>query len=109
MFDNKGLVPFEKHVHLAIATPHEEMMTYIREAFDSNWITTDGENVREVERIAAEHAGVKYAVGLSCCTAALHLCVKAAGEKLYGKPAIDIGAVENKRIFKQIYEIIYCR
>ena len=48
MFDNKGLVPFEKHVHLAIATPHEEMMTYIREAFDSNWITTEGENVREV-------------------------------------------------------------
>ena len=88
MFDKSNLTPLEKHVHLAIATPHEEMMTYIRQAFDSNWITTEGENVREVERIAAESAGVKYAVGLSCCTAALHLCVKAAGEKLYGKPSI---------------------
>ena len=64
MFNNNGLKPLEKHVQLAIATPHEEMMTYIREAFDSNWITTEGENVREVERIAAEKAGVKYAVGL---------------------------------------------
>ena len=99
MFDKTGLKPLEKHVHLAIATPHEEMLTYVREAFDANWITTEGENVREVERIAAESAGVKYAVGLSCCTAALHLCVKAAGEKLYGKPSIGSGAIEGKRCF----------
>ena len=99
MFNNIGLKPLEQHVHLAIATPHDEMLKYAKEAFDTNWITTEGENVRAVERIAAEKAGVKYAVGLSCCTAALHLCVKIAGEKLYGKPAIGIGSVENKRIF----------
>ena len=99
MFDRSNLSPLEKHVHLAIATPHEEMMTYVKEAFDANWITTEGENVRSVERIAAEKAGIKYAVGLSCCTAALHLCVKAAGEKLYGKPSIGKGAIEGKRCF----------
>jgi dTDP-4-amino-4,6-dideoxygalactose transaminase len=60
---------------------------------------TVGENINEVERIAAENAGVKYAVGLSCCTAALHLCVKLAGERLYGKPAISHGALEGKRVF----------
>lgn len=38
-------------------------------------------------------------VTLSCCTAALHLCVKLAGEKLYGKPPIGHGAVEGKRVF----------
>ena len=42
---------------------------------------------------------MKYAVALSCCTAALHLCVKFAGEKLYGKPQIGHGAVEGKRVF----------
>ena len=73
MFDKLNLPPLEKHVHLAIATPHEEMMTYIRQAFDSNWITTEGENVREVERIAVESAGVKYAVGLSCCATIFHI------------------------------------
>ena len=99
MFDKTGLKPLEQHVHLAIATPHDEMLQYAKEAFDSNWITTEGENVRAVERIAAEKAGVKYAVGLSCCTAALHLCVRIAGEELYGKPAIGVGAVENRRIF----------
>lgn len=66
-------------------------MTYVREAFDANWITTEGDNVRAVKKIAAEKAGVNYAVGLFCCTAALHLCVKVAGEKLYGKPSIGKG------------------
>ena len=99
MFDKTDLKPLEKHVHLAIATQHEEMMTFVREAFDQNWITTEGENVRAVERIAAEKAGVKYAVGLSCCTAALHLCVKAAGERLYGRPSAGKGAVEGRRVF----------
>ena len=41
----------------------------------------------------------KYAVGLSCCTAALHLAVKHAGETLYGKLAISHGALEGKRVF----------
>ena len=47
----------------------------------------------------AETAGVKYAVALSSCTAALHLCMKLAGEKLYGKPMISHGALEGKRVF----------
>lgn len=55
-------------------------------------MSTVGANINEVERIAAEKVEMKYAVGLSCCTAALHLCVKSAGERLYGKPAIIHGA-----------------
>lgn len=62
-------------------------------------MSTVGANINEVERIAAEKAGVKYAVALAACTPALHLCVKLAGEKLYGKPAISHGAVEGKRVF----------
>lgn len=91
--------PFESKVWLASPTMHGEEMKYIAEAYDTNWMSTVGANINEVERLAAEQAGVKYAVALSCCTAALHLCVKFAGEKLYGKPAISHGAVEGKRVF----------
>ena len=91
--------PFESKVWLASPTMHVEEMKYIAEAYDTNWMSTVGANINEVERLAAEQAGVKYAVALSCCTAALHLCVKFAGEKLYGKPAISHGAVEGKRVF----------
>jgi len=74
------------------------MLQFIEKAYLENWLTTAGENINEVEKIAAEKAGVKYAVGLCNCTSALHLCVKLAGQKLYGKPAISHGAVEGKRV-----------
>ena len=90
---------FENKVWLASPTMHGEEIEYVKEAYETNWMSTVGANINEVERIAAESAEVKYAVGLSCCTAALHLCVKLAGERLYGKPAISHGALEGKRVF----------
>lgn len=91
--------PFAKKVWLASPTMHGDELKYITEAYETNWMSTVGANINEVERIAAEKADVKYAVGLSCCTAALHLCVKFAGEKLYGKPEIGHGAVEGRKVF----------
>ena len=71
---------FESKVWLASPTMHGEEIEYVKEAYETNWMSTVGENINEVERIAAEKAEVKYAVALSCCTAALHLCCKLAGE-----------------------------
>jgi len=90
---------FTNKIWLATPTMHGDEMKYIQQAYDTNWMSTVGENINEVERIAAEKAEMKYAVGLSCCTAALHLAVKHAGEILYGRPAISHGALEGKRVF----------
>ena len=91
--------PFEKKIWLASPTMHGDELEYVTEAYETNWMSTVGANINEVERIAAESAEVKYAVALSSCTAALHLCVKLAGERLYGKPAIGHGALEGKKVF----------
>jgi len=100
MFIDKGqFEPFEKKVWLASPTMHGEELEFVKDAYFTNWMSTVGENIDEVERIAAQKAGVKYAVGLSCCTAALHLCCKLAGERLYGRPSIGHGALEGKRVF----------
>ena len=100
MFVKKNeFTPFTSKVWLASPTMHGEEMKYVTEAYETNWMSTVGENINEVEKIAAEQAGVRYAVALSCCTAALHLCCKLAGERLYGKPAISHGALEGKRVF----------
>lgn len=100
MFKKKNeFKPFESKVWLASPTMHGEEMMYMQEAYESNWMSTVGANINEVERIAAEKAEVKYAVALSCCTAALHLCVKLAGERLYGKPAVNQGALQGKKVF----------
>ena len=90
---------FEKKVWLASPTMYPESMKYAMEAYETNWMSTVGENINELEKIAAKKAEVNYAVALSNCTAALHLCIKDAGEKLYGRPAISHGALEGKRVF----------
>ena len=72
---------FEKKVYLSSPTMHGEELKYMKEAFDTNWMSTVGKNIDEVERLAEERVGIKYAVGLSCGTAALHLCMKLAGVK----------------------------
>ncbi|MGN1053791.1 MAG: DegT/DnrJ/EryC1/StrS family aminotransferase [Erysipelotrichaceae bacterium] len=95
---NNNFNKFENKVWLASPTMHGEELKYITEAYKTNWMSTVGKNINEVEKIAAAKADVEHAVGLSSCTAALHLCVKLAGEKLYGKPAISHGALEGKRV-----------
>ena len=75
------LKQFEKKVYLSSPTMHGEELKYMKEAFDTNWMSTVGKNIDEAERLAEERIGIKYAVGLSCGTAALHLCMKLAGVK----------------------------
>ena len=85
--------PFEKKIYLSSPTMHGEELQYMREAFDTNWMSTVGANINEVERLTCEKLGCGYSVALSCGTAALHLAVKLAGERLYGQPRPGHGAV----------------
>ena len=91
--------PFEQKVWLSSPTMHGEEIQYIKDAFDTNWISTVGANINESERLVAEKIGCKDAVGLSCGTAALHLAIKLAGERLYGQPRAGHGSLEGKKVF----------
>ena len=77
----KDFIPFKNKVWLSSPTMHGEELKYMTEAFETNWMSTVGENINEVEHLTAEKIGCKYAVALSCGTAALHLAVKLAGIK----------------------------
>ncbi len=70
---------FENKIWLATPTMHGKELEYVNEAYNTNWMSTLGANINEVERLAAEKAGCKYGVALSCGTSALHLAVKLAG------------------------------
>ena len=95
----EGIKPFEKKVWLASPTMHGDEQHWVDEAIRTNWVSTVGENINEVEKQCAAIIGRKYAVGLSCGTAALHLAVKLCGEKLYGQPRAGHGTLEDKRVF----------
>ena len=71
--------PFEHKVWLSSPTMHGEEIEYVKEAYNTNWMSTVGENINEVEKMACEKVGCGYAVALSAGTAALHMAVKLAG------------------------------
>ncbi|MCQ2060149.1 MAG: DegT/DnrJ/EryC1/StrS family aminotransferase [Fibrobacter sp.] len=90
---------FENKVWLSSPTMHGEEIKYVQEAYATNWMSTVGANINEVERLAAEKVGCKYAVALSCGTAALHLCTRLAGERLYGRAKPGQGSLMGHKVF----------
>ena len=73
--------PFENKVWLSTPTMHGDEIKYVQEAYETNWMSTVGENINEVEKIICEKTQSKYAVALASGTSALHLAVKLAGVK----------------------------
>ena len=71
--------PFEKKIFLSSPTMHGKELLYIHDAFETNWLSTVGENINEAERLVAKRVGRKYAVALTTGTAALHLAARLAG------------------------------
>ena len=94
-----GIEPFREKVWLATPTMHGEEQKWVDEAIRTNWVSTVGTNINEVEKLVAEYVGVKYAVALSAGTASLHLATKLAGEKLYGQAKPNQGTLQGHRVF----------
>lgn len=91
--------PFQSKVWLASPTMHGPELEYVKKAYETNWMSTVGENINEVERLAYEKIGCKFAVALSSGTAALHMAVKLAGLEVYGQQEIGQGALRGHKVF----------
>lgn len=73
--------PFDKKIYLSSPTMHGDELKFMTEAYETNWMSTVGENINVIEKEAAKKIGCNYAVALSSGTAALHLAIKLAGVK----------------------------
>ena len=71
----------DEKIWLSSPTMHGDELKYMTEAFETNWMSTIGKNIDEVEKMICEKVGCKYAIALSAGTAAMHLAVKLAGVK----------------------------
>ena len=94
-----SLKPFEKKLYLSSPTMHGEELEFITQAYETNWMSTVGQNIDEVEALVAQRTGCKYAVALSCGTAALHLAARLAGEAAYGKSETGKGSLFGHKVF----------
>ncbi|SDB37189.1 DegT/DnrJ/EryC1/StrS aminotransferase family protein [Butyrivibrio sp. INlla16] len=95
----EGIKRFENKVWLSSPTMHGDELKWINAAIEANWVSTIGENINESERLIQEKVGRKYAIGLSSGTAALHLAMRLAGEKLYGPKPANVGTLAGHKVF----------
>ncbi|MCR0273882.1 aminotransferase class V-fold PLP-dependent enzyme [[Clostridium] innocuum] len=72
---------FKDKIWLSSPTMHGEELKYITEAYKTNWMSTVGKNINEIERMICEKVGCKYAIALASGTSSLHMAVKLAGVK----------------------------
>ena len=70
---------FENKIWLSSPTMHGDELKYMTEAYETNWMSTVGKNIDEIEGTVAGKLGCGYAVALASGTAALHLAVRLAG------------------------------
>ena len=96
----KGIEPFrEGRLWLSSPTMHGEEQHYVDEAIRTNWVSTVGANINELEKQVASYVGCCYAIALSSGTAALHLATKLAGERLYGQARPHEGTLAGYKVF----------
>lgn len=77
----KDFAPFDERIWLSSPTMHGPELEYMKKAFDTNWMSTVGENIDMIEKQVCEITGRRYGVALSSGTSALHMAVKLAGVK----------------------------
>lgn len=94
---------FDDKIWLSSPTMYPDSMRYVMEAYETNWMSTVGANIDEVEKNICEKIGCKYAVVLSTGTAALHMAVKLAGVTP-GKKAICSDMTFDATVNPVVYE-----
>ena len=72
------VTPFEKKLWLASPTMHGEELKYMQEAYETNWMSTVGANINEVERITCEKIGCALESIASVPSAYRAVCAGAA-------------------------------
>ena len=90
--------PFKHKVWLSSPTMHGDELRYVTEAIETNWVSTIGANIDALEEQMADYMDMPYAVALSSGTAALHMCMKLAGERI-NPDAAPGRALQGRRVF----------
>ena len=83
MFDDEQnkIEKFKNKIWLSSPTMHGEELEYMTRAYETNWMSTVGKNINDLEESFRNIIGVNASVAVSSGTSAIHLAVKLAGIK----------------------------
>ncbi len=86
LFDfNHKYNKYPHKIYLSSPTMHGPELNFIKEAYESNWVSTVGENISECERLIADVVGRRYGVGLSFGTINMVLLSLMMQQKVLGR------------------------
>lgn len=94
-----------RETRILLSVPHMggRELPYVREAFDTNWLSTVGPNLTKLEQDFSEYAGLP-SVALASGTAGIHLGLKLLGLKPGGEvvvPTLTFAAGCNPVLYEQ--------
>lgn len=83
MFDDEQnkIEKFKNKIWLSSPTMHGEELEYMTRAYETNWMSTVGKNINDLEESFRKIIGVNASVAVASGTSAIHLAVKLAGIK----------------------------
>lgn len=83
MFDDEQnkIEKFKNKIWLSSPTMHGEELEYMTRAYETNWMSTVGKNINDLEESFRNIIGVNASVAVASGTSAIHLAVKLAGIK----------------------------
>lgn len=83
MFDDEQnkIEKFKNKIWLSSPTMHGEELEYMTRAYETNWMSTVGKNINDLEENFRNIIGVNASVAVASGTSAIHLAVKLAGIK----------------------------
>lgn len=70
-----------KRIYLSPPHLSGREMSYVKEAFDTNWVSSVGRNITEFELALSRYTGGRHVAAVSSGTAALHLSARLLGIK----------------------------
>lgn len=73
--DGGRFEPFKTKVWLSSPMMHGPELEYVTEAYRTNWMSTVGANINEVEQVACEKTGCEHSVPLLWGIGTLHMVV----------------------------------
>ena len=97
--ENNNFEKFESKVWLSSPTMHGPEIEYVKEAYETNWMSTVGKNINEVERLACEYIGCKHAVALSAGTAFFALIYEAGRNRSIWNAKGRSWGIRRKKVF----------
>ena len=100
----ENIKPFENKVWLSSPTMHGEELQFVKEAIETNWVSTVGKNIDELEKMVANYVGIKHAVALASGTSAMTGVGDGKGGSLYGKKVFCSDMTFDATVNPVVYE-----